>query len=229
MSAVEGEIGRLNSVLAMSQGELNTLGDPAATQAMLEDAQTQLAARRQEYDAAHAGAEGLDEANRAMQARFAPALNQRAGEIMSVLPADGMTGSLSTREFEALAEEKEGMLPRRVLTLSRGRRTSSTWRCAWRCANWPSRQKTPSPWCWTTPLPTLMTPGWLWPWTPCGSLARERQILLLLPATAGRGAILPTPMMSTGSFWAPPHWRSEHGALLRMRPCASRSSPVPTL
>ncbi len=120
LSAVEGEIGRLNSVLAMSQGELNTLGDPAATQAMLEDAQTQLAARRQEYDALTLALEGLDEANRAMQARFAPALNQRAGEIMERLTGGRYDRVTLTREFEALAEEKEGMLPRRVLTLSRG-------------------------------------------------------------------------------------------------------------
>ena len=120
LSAVEGEIGRLNSVLAMAQGELKTLGDPAQTQADLERAQETLALRRQEYEAITLALEGLEEANRSMQARFAPALNERAGELMERLTGGRYDRVTITREFEAMAEERDGMLPRRVLSLSRG-------------------------------------------------------------------------------------------------------------
>ena len=105
LSAVEGEIGRLNSVLAMSQGELNTLGDPAATQATLEDARPSLPPGGRNMILTLA-LEGLDEANRAMQARFAPALNQRAGEIMERLTGGRYDRVTLTREFEALAERR---------------------------------------------------------------------------------------------------------------------------
>lgn len=120
LSAVGGEISRLSSVLAMARGELNTLGDLAVTQEQWERTQEELTDRRREYDAILLALEGLGEANRALQARFSPALNQRAGEHMAVLTGGKYDKITLTKEFEALAEERGSLLPRRVLTLSQG-------------------------------------------------------------------------------------------------------------
>lgn len=120
LSAVEGEITRLASVQAMARGELKTLGDPAQARERREEAREELEERRREYDAISLALEGLDRANRALQERFAPGLNRRAGELMERLTGGKYDKVTLTREFEALAEEKGAMLPRRVLTLSQG-------------------------------------------------------------------------------------------------------------
>ena len=48
------------------------------------------------------------------------ALNERAGELMERLTGGRYDRVTLTRDFEAMAEERDGMLPRRVLSLSRG-------------------------------------------------------------------------------------------------------------
>lgn len=120
LSAVENEIGRLRGVVAMAQGELKTLGDPAETRAAQEKLQEELERRRQEHEAIGMALEVLREADQDLRARFAPALNQRAGELMEQLTGGRYDKVLLTRDFEAMAEEARGMTPRRVLTLSRG-------------------------------------------------------------------------------------------------------------
>ena len=69
----------------MAQGELNTLGDREALQTRREAIQEELDRRRAEYDALGAALAALERAHSGLQARFSPALNRRAGELLAEL------------------------------------------------------------------------------------------------------------------------------------------------
>ena len=120
LSAAEGELSRLRSGLAMAQGELNTLGDREALQTRREAIQEELDRRRAEYDALGAALAALEQAHSGLQARFSPALNRRAGELLAELTGGKYDKVALTQQFEALAEEHDGLQPRRALTLSQG-------------------------------------------------------------------------------------------------------------
>ena len=120
LSAAEGELSRLRSGLAMAQGELNTLGDREALQTRREAIQEELDCRRAEYDALGAALAALEQAHSGLQARFSPALNRRAGELLAELTGGKYDKVALTQQFEALAEEHDGLQPRRALTLSQG-------------------------------------------------------------------------------------------------------------
>ena len=104
LSAAEGELSRLRSGLAMAQGELNTLGDREALQTRREAIQEELDRRRAEYDALGAALAALERAHSGLQARFSPALNRRAGELLAELKYLGVTAA----ELEALVKEAYG-------------------------------------------------------------------------------------------------------------------------
>ena len=120
LTAAEGELSRLRGGLAMAQGELNTLGAPEEFQARREAAAEELERRRAEYDAIAAALAALEGAHGQLQARFSPALNRRAGELLSRLTGGKYDKVALTQQFEALAEEHDGLQPRRALTLSQG-------------------------------------------------------------------------------------------------------------
>lgn len=120
LEAAEGELSRLRSGLALAQGELNTLGDREELTARREAILEELEERRREYDALTAALEALEQAHTGLQARFSPALNRRAGELLAKLTGGRYDKVSLTREFEALAEERGGLLPRRALALSQG-------------------------------------------------------------------------------------------------------------
>ena len=67
-----------------------------------------------------AALEALEKAHSGLQARFSPALNRRAGELLAQLTGGKYDKVSLTREFDALAEEHDALLPRRALVLSRG-------------------------------------------------------------------------------------------------------------
>lgn len=120
LSAVQFELSRASEALAMAQGEMNTLGDPAALQAQLSQLESALTERREEYDAILTAMTGLDEANAMLQERMSPALNARASELFHQLTGGKYDQVSLTREFEALASRREDIIPRRLLTLSKG-------------------------------------------------------------------------------------------------------------
>lgn len=120
LNTVRAELARCSEALAMAQGEMNTLGDPAALDARLEKAENQLTRRREEYNAILAAMEGLDEANAMLQERMSPALNARAGELLRQLTGGEYDQVSLTREFEALAGKTGDVSPHRLLTLSKG-------------------------------------------------------------------------------------------------------------
>ncbi|MGN8897954.1 ATP-binding protein [Flavonifractor sp. HCP28S3_F3] len=120
LEAAESELSRLKSGLAMAQGELNSLGDREELTARREAILEELERRRKEYDALTAALEALEKGHSGLQARFSPALNRRAGELLAQLTGGKYDKVSLTREFEALAEEHDALLPRRALVLSRG-------------------------------------------------------------------------------------------------------------
>lgn len=120
LAAAENELSRLKSELAMAQGELNTLGDPTLFEARREALSGELERRREEYGALTLALEALGAANADLQARFSPALNEAAGEVLAALTGGKYAKVALTREFEALAAEAGSPLPRRALALSQG-------------------------------------------------------------------------------------------------------------
>ncbi|MCI7474059.1 MAG: AAA family ATPase [Clostridiales bacterium] len=120
LGAAEGELSRLRSGLAMAQGELNTLGDPAELELRREEAKEELEARQTEYAALETALKALDAAHAGLQARFSPALNHLAGDYLAKLTGGKYDKVSLTRQFEALAEEAGGLQPRRALALSQG-------------------------------------------------------------------------------------------------------------
>ena len=120
VAALEGEMTRLRSTLDTARGELSTLGDPDLFEARRGELTEELAERKEEYEALTLAMEGLEAANNELQARFSPALNRAAGDILSALTGEKYHKVTLTREFEASAEERGGVLPRRALTLSQG-------------------------------------------------------------------------------------------------------------
>lgn len=118
---------RVNAALAMSdreqnlaEGELASLGDPAALEAQRERTCQELERRRQEYEALELALEALEAANTTLQQRFAPELNQRASEIMGKLTQHRYASVTLDRTFDASARSEDSLLPHSVLTLSRG-------------------------------------------------------------------------------------------------------------
>lgn len=120
LSSAEGEMSRLRSLQAMAQGEMNTLGDPVLFQSRREELTEELSRRREEYAALTLALEGLEEANSQLRSRFSPALNARAGELLSRLTGGKYSRVSLTRELEASAEEADSPMPRRTLLLSQG-------------------------------------------------------------------------------------------------------------
>lgn len=114
------ELTRKERMVAAAEGELRTLGDPDEAEARLETLREELARRNQEYDAIALALKTMEQANAAMQARFSPELNRRAGEELSALTGGRYDKLTLKRTFEALAGAWGEVLPRNVLSLSQG-------------------------------------------------------------------------------------------------------------
>ena len=82
--------------------------------------QGELARRQLEYDALTAAQEALQRANARLQERFSPELNRLAGSYLARLTGERYTSVTLNRELEGAAARAEDVLPRSVLTLSRG-------------------------------------------------------------------------------------------------------------
>lgn len=120
LETLRAELARQNEALAMAQGEMSTLGDPAALQARLSELDRALENRREELNALLLAMEGLDAANAALQERMSPALNRRAGELLGRLTGGVYDQVSLNRELDALAARQGDVMPRRLLTLSKG-------------------------------------------------------------------------------------------------------------
>ena len=120
LNEVEGQLTAVRSALSLAQGEMLSVGDRAQLEARRETLCAELTRRRREYAAIEVAIAALDEANGALQQRFAPKLNQMAGELLGKLTGGRYEGVALNREFEASARSADGLLPRSALALSRG-------------------------------------------------------------------------------------------------------------
>lgn len=120
LTQVQSSLSALAGQEAMTRGELLTLGDRAELEARRSHVLAQLDRRRLEYNALSAALDALRQANEAMQARFAPELNRRAGQILSALTGGRYQAMTLTRDFDASAQSADSLLPRSTLSLSRG-------------------------------------------------------------------------------------------------------------
>lgn len=120
LNRVRYELSRQNETLAMTLGEINTLGDSAALQAQLTSLDDRLQRRREEHSAISLAMDVLKQANAALQSRMSPALNKRAGELFALLTGGKYDQVSLTREFDALAAQKDDVTPRNLLYLSKG-------------------------------------------------------------------------------------------------------------
>lgn len=120
LQQVRYSLARQNEILAMTQGEINTLGDSSALQSKLTALDEQLQRRRAEHSAISLAMDALKQANATLQSRMSPALNKRAGELFHALTGGRYDQVSLTREFEALAARADDVTPRNMLYLSKG-------------------------------------------------------------------------------------------------------------
>lgn len=120
LDRLEATLAELDRQEAMTRGELLTLGDRAQLETHREQLCGQLERRRTEYEALSLALDGLQQANAALQARFAPELNHRSGQILSALTGGRYQSMTLDREYEASAQSADSLLPRSSLSLSRG-------------------------------------------------------------------------------------------------------------
>ena len=111
---------RCQEIIAMAKGEQAVGGEPE----VLTSRQETLLARREsleeEYDALLLAQKGLEEAHRALQSRFSPALNQRAGSWMKRLTGGKYQDLRLDKNFEAQVRGEGDTISRSSLTLSAG-------------------------------------------------------------------------------------------------------------
>lgn len=120
LTAADYEGRRLAETLALAQGELNSLGDPAALEARRGALEEELSLLRRDYEAIDTALEALAQANSALQARFSPRLNRRAGELFAALTGGAYNSVALSRDFEAQATLAGELIPRKWLALSKG-------------------------------------------------------------------------------------------------------------
>ncbi len=114
------QISELSSVLARNEGEQASIGDPAILESRREAIASRCEAFEQEYAAISLAQEALKEAHLELQARFSPALNERAGEILMGLTCGRYSGVSIDRSFQTSVREERAAVSRSVLNLSQG-------------------------------------------------------------------------------------------------------------
>lgn len=106
--------------LALLTGKLQAMGDLAALEAQLEENRRRQQRLQEEYDAITTALSVLSEAERALRARFSPALNQHTASYFSVLTGGAYETVTLDRTFSAQTEAKGCHFSRSAAQLSRG-------------------------------------------------------------------------------------------------------------
>lgn len=120
LAETERALSSLTATHAMAQGERNSIGDAAQLQAKTEALTNRLSIRQEELDALTLALTALEEADRELQTRFSPELNRRAGLWMERLTGGRYDTVSLRRDFAAFAKERDNVLPRESIALSRG-------------------------------------------------------------------------------------------------------------
>ncbi|WP_251448503.1 ATP-binding protein [Vermiculatibacterium agrestimuris] len=120
LQTVNGALERAAASAARLQGELSSQGDPAELEERRGQLMEALEQRRREYDAIAAALESLKNADSLLRERFSPAVNAKAGAFLSALTGGKYDKAALTRQFQALAQERDGAAHRQDLSLSVG-------------------------------------------------------------------------------------------------------------
>lgn len=120
LAAVERELGWVRGELARQSGALAQMGDPEGAEDRKSELDRQLERRLEEYDALSTALEALGTANDQLRQHFSPALNRKAGELLSALTGGRWDQLTLARDFSAKAGTAGNPLPRPALALSTG-------------------------------------------------------------------------------------------------------------
>lgn len=115
---VEGQMAQWQTRLDQATGALRR--DTLESESRRGELEEQLAQRQEEYQALTLALEGLEEANAALRQRFSPALNEKAGQLLSRLTEGQHQGLTLARDLSAQVEQEGVGLPHSQLFLSGG-------------------------------------------------------------------------------------------------------------
>ena len=120
LAQVTRELSSVRSKLDLSRGRADALGDPARLSARCEALRAEIDALEQRYAALELAQQTLDEANSALQTRFAPQLASLAGTLLAQLTDNRYDAVLLDRDLHAEARPAGEMITRQLLSLSGG-------------------------------------------------------------------------------------------------------------
>ena len=106
--------------MAMAQGEQKAQGDPDVLFAQREELLGQIAQLEMEWEAIGLAQAALEEAHMELQARFSPALNQRAAQYLSLFTGEKYNEILLDRSFTAAVRSGTDSISRPAIGLSQG-------------------------------------------------------------------------------------------------------------
>ncbi len=115
---VEGQMAQWQTRLDQATGAVGR--DTLEAESRRDELAGQIAQRQEEYQALTLALEGLEEANAALRQRFAPALNEKAGQLLSRLTGGQHQGLTLARDLSAQVEQEGAGLPHSQLFLSLG-------------------------------------------------------------------------------------------------------------
>lgn len=120
LSRATADLEIAKNALSMYTGEQKAMGDPAKLMSQREQLMTQHTSIACEYDAIEVARQVLKEGSQELQSKFAPAINQRAGEIMEELTGGKYNGVIFDQDMNALVRDEEDGSPRKAGLLSSG-------------------------------------------------------------------------------------------------------------
>ncbi len=120
LSRANADLEIARNALAMYTGERKAMGDPAELLARREDLLAKHTSLTEEYQAIEIARQVLREGSDELQSRFAPAINQRASELMSELTGGKYSGVIFDRNMNALLEDDQDSTLHRAGLLSGG-------------------------------------------------------------------------------------------------------------
>lgn len=115
---VEGQMAQCQTRLDQATGALSR--DTLEAESRRGELAGQIAQRQEEYQALTLALEGLEEANTSLRQRFSPALNEKAGQLLSRLTGGRHCGLTLARDLSAQVEQEGVQLPHSQLFLSGG-------------------------------------------------------------------------------------------------------------
>lgn len=120
LSDTRAQLAALRSAADHLTGQLSACGDPLVLRSTAQHLEQELAAARQEYQALQLALGALEEANTALQNRFAPALGKKTAQIFSRLTEGRYTAAALDRSFHLSAQMQGDHLLRDEGLLSAG-------------------------------------------------------------------------------------------------------------